>query len=57
MDGEAEPHRFYEDALAMVLGTLFVALGMLIYAMRFEMRGSLAASSSRAARRTRRPPG
>lgn len=36
------PHRLYEDALAMLLGTLFVALGLSIYAKATLLTGSTA---------------
>ncbi|MBP2297362.1 YitT family protein [Azospirillum picis] len=37
-----EHHRLYEDALAMLLGTLFIALGMLLYAKTTLLAGSTA---------------
>jgi len=37
-----ERHRLYEDALAMLLGTLFIALGMAIYTQTMLLTGSIA---------------
>ncbi|WP_029004776.1 YitT family protein [Azorhizobium doebereinerae] len=46
MDKTAQDrHRLYEDALALVLGTLFVSLGMLLYAKVTLLVGSLAGLS------------
>ncbi|MGU3492601.1 YitT family protein [Xanthobacteraceae bacterium A53D] len=45
MNTAAERHRLYEDALALVLGTLFVSLGMLLYAKAVLLVGSLAGLS------------
>lgn len=38
----AERHQLYEDALAMLMGTLFIALGMLIYSKTVLLTGSTA---------------
>lgn len=40
-----ERHRLYEDAMALVLGTLFVSLGMYMYAKVTLLVGSLAGLS------------
>lgn len=40
-----EQHRLYEDVLALITGTLFVSLGMLIYAKAVLLVGSLAGLS------------
>lgn len=37
-----ERHKFYEDVLAMLLGTLFVALGIVIYAEAMLLVGGVA---------------
>ncbi len=37
-----ERHQLYEDALAMLMGTLFIALGMLIYSKTVLLTGSTA---------------
>lgn len=37
-----ERHQLYEDALAMLMGTLFIALGMLIYSKTMLLTGSTA---------------
>lgn len=43
MEGDqGEPHQLYEDALAMTLGTLFLALGMLIYSKAMLLVGGMA---------------
>jgi uncharacterized membrane-anchored protein YitT (DUF2179 family) len=43
MDAEPiERHKLYEDALAMLMGTLFVSFGMLIYAKAMLLVGSTA---------------
>lgn len=42
MDEGAEPHKLYEDALAMILGTLFVALGIMIYGKTMLLVGGMA---------------
>ncbi|MCG5241231.1 YitT family protein [Azospirillum doebereinerae] len=39
---EVERHQLYEDALAMLLGTLFIALGMMLYAKTMLLTGSIA---------------
>lgn len=39
---QSERHKFYEDVLAMLLGTLFVALGMLIYTKAILLVGGMA---------------
>lgn len=39
------PHRLYEDALAVVLGTLFVALGIVIYAKAMLLTSSIAGAA------------
>lgn len=40
--GAMSRHRFYEDALALLLGTLFVALGMAVYAQSTLLIGGIA---------------
>ena len=40
-----ERHQLYEDALAMLMGTLFIALGMLIYSKTMLLTGSTAGLS------------
>ncbi|SMH62947.1 YitT family protein [Azospirillum agricola] len=40
-----ERHRLYEDALAMLLGTLFIALGMMLYTKTMLLTGSIAGVS------------
>jgi uncharacterized membrane-anchored protein YitT (DUF2179 family) len=43
IDGQqSERHELYEDALAVLLGTLFVAFGMLIYAKAVLLVGGMA---------------
>lgn len=39
---ESERHHLYEDILAMLLGTLFVALGMVIYTQALLVTGGVA---------------
>ncbi|CAO3426455.1 YitT family protein [Azospirillum doebereinerae] len=39
---EVERHQLYEDALAMLLGTLFIALGMMLYAKTMLLTGGIA---------------
>jgi len=39
---EVERHQLYEDALAMLLGTLFIALGMMLYAKTTLLTGGIA---------------
>ncbi|GGF49158.1 membrane protein [Azorhizobium oxalatiphilum] len=45
MNSRPEQHRLYEDVLALITGTLFVSLGMLIYAKAVLLVGSLAGLS------------
>ena len=40
-----ERHRLYEDAMAMLLGTLFIALGMLIYTKTVLLTGGIAGAA------------
>ena len=40
--GQTERHKLYEDTLAMLFGTLFVAFGMLVYAKAVLLVGSTA---------------
>lgn len=40
-----ERHRLYEDALAMLLGTLFIALGMLMYTKTMLLTGGVAGAA------------
>ncbi|WP_302140715.1 YitT family protein [Halomonas alkalicola] len=37
-----DPHRHYEDALALLIGTLFVALGVTLYSQALLLTGSTA---------------
>lgn len=43
--GSASPHAFYEDALAILIGTLLVSLGVLIYAKAMLLTGGVAGVS------------
>lgn len=38
-------HRLYEDAIAMLLGTLFIALGMVIYGKTMLLTGGIAGAA------------
>ncbi len=40
-----ERHRLYEDALAMLLGTLFIALGMMLYTKTTLLTGGVAGAA------------
>lgn len=40
-----ERHQLYEDALAMLLGTLFIALGMMIYTKTVLLTGGIAGAA------------